>query len=588
MSLLIKDISLIFDSQVVFDHISCTIHPSDRIGLVGANGSGKSTLLRVIAGQQTVDSGTIQSARGTTIGYMPQDLTLTSSRAIIDEIVQACHVEETELEALKAEAKKILMGLGFSIQQFEQPVSILSVGWKMRVLLAQLLLQKADFYLFDEPTNHLDIVAKEWFLYFLKNARFGFVLVCHDRYFLDQLCTTIFELELGNCTKYRGNYTDYQNQKTHRLEIVQASYENQQRDIERKQRTIDRFRAQASRARMVKKMERDLGKIERITLPSAVKTINFSFPVAQQSGKVVLEVEKLAVSFGAQKVFNNVSCIIQRGERVAIIAANGVGKTTLLNVIMGKLAPHAGTIRFGHNVTCAYFEQDQMAVLNPEKTIFDTVSDCAQKAHAQEIRDILGCFLFSQDFMNKKIKVLSGGEKNRVCMVCTLLQRANFLILDEPTNHLDIQSKEILLEALKKYHGTILFVSHDHWFVQELATNILELGPEGTCSYEGTYEQYLEQKRQWVSMQQESQKPVVKNEVIKLPKQREQGRSEISKLEKQIQKLEQEVAQLHKQFETLVYGSPEFAQATVKLQAAQERLAHVTQQWENLYDSNSM
>jgi ATP-binding cassette subfamily F protein 3 len=398
----LSGINLSFGAQVVFNDLSCTIKNTDRIGLVGNNGSGKSTLLRIIARQQLPDSGSVNILAHTTIGYMPQEITLTSEKAVIDEAITGCTVDEMDEPALRAEAKKILAGLGFKNEQFSQAVNTLSVGWRMRLLLCQLLLQKADFYLFDEPINHLDIVAQEWFLSFLKNAPFGFMLVCHDRYFLDQLCVSILELESGIGTRYRGNYSSYQEQKAARMATLHAQYENQQRDITRKQKTIDRFRAQASRARMVKKMERDLEKIERVVLPNTIKTIHFSFPAAPPAGKVILDVHNVGYTFGAKTIFKNVSFTIQRGERIAVVAANGVGKSTLFNVIAGIYPLQSGTISRGHNVERAYFQQDQLAVLDPEKTVFETIVQHAPMVKVQEVRDILGCFLFSNELSSKK------------------------------------------------------------------------------------------------------------------------------------------------------------------------------------------
>lgn len=580
----IENICLTFDDQTIFDHISCVINNHDRIGLVGANGSGKSTLLRIIAGQQKPDSGTIQKTSDTKIGYMPQELTLASTKTILDEAIINCDYDETNEQAIRAQAKKILLGLGFKTEQLLQPVTSLSVGWKMRLLLGQLLLQNADFYLFDEPTNHLDIVAQEWFLDFLKNARFGFILVCHDRYFLDQLCTHIFELENAQLTKYRGNYTSYQEQKNHQLQILQASYNNQQRDIERKQRTIDRFRAQASRARMVKKMERDLEKIERIQLPVNVKTIHFSFPPAPASGKIVLDVHDAQFSFGQKTVFNHVSFTIMRGERVAVIAPNGYGKTTLFNIIAGVYKLQHGSAQLGHNVTLAYFKQDQLQALDPQKTIFETAYDGASNIHPQEIKNLLGCFLFSNDAINKKTAVLSGGEKNRVCMINTLLKQANFLLLDEPTNHLDIQSKDILLHALQKYHGTILFVSHDHSFVNALATSILELTPTSVHKYQGTYEQFLEHKKSSASQPEQQQKvPAIKKERKEHSISSGQA-GELKKLESQIKKLEKIIEQTTTELERLSYGTKEFDIASAKLAQKQKELDQVLIEWERLYE----
>jgi len=580
----IRNASLAFGSQTIFDELSCTINKKDRIGLVGCNGSGKSTLLRVILGLQPIDNGTVQKVGQPTIGYMPQEITLASKKSILDEAVSNCHFDEMSKLAIRAEAKKILMGLGFSIKQFEQPVSSLSVGWKMRILLTKLLLQKADFYLLDEPINHLDLIAKEWFLDFLTDASFGFVLICHDRYFLDQLCAQIFEIEHYKCPKYNGNYTEYEKQKKHKLTILQAAYDNQQKDIARKQRTIDRFRAKSSKARMVKKMERDLEKIERIVLPSSEKSIHFSFPITKKSGKFVLEVNNLGYSFDTKKIFKNINFTLQRKNRMAIIAPNGRGKTTLFNIISGKYTTTEGSFIFGHNVSLSYFEQDQMQSLDLEKTIFENVSEHTTKLHPQLIKNMLGCFLFSQDHINKKVKVLSGGEKNRVSMVITLLQQANFLMLDEPTNHLDIQSKDILLQALKAYEGTILFVSHDHNFVNELATSILELNHDCIYHYHGNYEEYLYQKKQMqtkIPLQSTNKRPKEKNtHQIAFEK-----KKTIKRLEGKIKRLEKQIDQLSEQLETYSYGSQQFSKLYDKLQFAQKELTEKLKEWEEQISS---
>lgn len=599
---------LSFGNQTIFDSLSYAINETDRVGLVGDNGTGKSTFLRIIAGQQKLDSGNLERQSYTKIGYMPQELTLTSNKSIIDEAIAACEYDETNEQALRAQAKKILTGLGFTLAQCDQPVNSLSVGWKMRLLLGQLLLQNADFYLFDEPTNHLDIVAQEWFLNFLKTAPFGFVIVCHDRYFLDQLCTTIYELENGKGTKYRGNYSQYQDQKEQQLTILYASYKNQQRDIARKEKTIERFRAQASRARMVKKMERDLDKIERIELPSAVKTIHFAFPPVKPSGKVVLDVQNAQFSFAQKPVFKNVSFTILRGERVAVIAPNGFGKTTLFNVISGEYKLQHGIAQLGHNVTRAYFKQDQLQALNPDKTVFETAYDSAPKIHPQEIKNLLGCFLFSDELINKKTAVLSGGEKNRVCMINTLLQQANFLLLDEPTNHLDIKSKDILLRALQAYEGTVLFVSHDHGFVNGLATSIIELTSNGAYKYDGTYEQYLAQKQarqeqeihgRSVPAPMELREALPGNPVrpefrgpnalksshpsSRTSKETNGNSRELKKIENLIKTLENKIFQINTELEHLSYGTPEFNQALQKLQTTQKALDDAQKSWEELY-----
>lgn len=581
-----RHVSLNFGTQIVFNDLSLTLNHTDRVGLVGLNGSGKSTLLRVIANQQPIDSGTIEKTSRHTIGYMPQEITLSSSLSIIDETVRNCNFDETNEYAMRAQAKKILSGLGFSLEQFEQSVSTLSVGWKMRLLLAQLLMQKADFYLFDEPTNHLDLIAKEWFLEFLKDANFGFLIVCHDRYFLDQLCNVIFELESGKCTRYRGNYTAYCQQKRVNLENLKKAFLQQQKDIARKQKTVERFRASASRARMAKNMERELEKIERITLPPEPKSIHFTFPEVKPSGKVVLTVKNLGYSFENKKIFENVSFEINRGDRVALIAPNGTGKTTLLHVIAGKYPLQKGMVKFGFNVAKTLFQQDQMASLEPQQTILENVIERAPQIQTQIIKNVLGGFLFSGETANKKISVLSGGEKNRVSMVCTLLQQANFLILDEPTNHLDIQSKEILLDALLSYQGTMLFVSHDQLFVNQLATHVLELTPTGINHYIGNYEDYLYQKKHEQTPQTEQKREEQKvqqgsNKELFLK------RKEINRLEQKIERLEKNIHDLGIQLGALSYGSAEFSQKQHEFTEKQQALAETLKLWEELVQTLS-
>ena len=450
----------------------------------------------------------------------------------------------------------------------------------MRVVLAQLLLQNADFYLFDEPTNHLDLIAQEWFFNFLKNASFGFALVSHDRYYLDNLCETILELENGNCTKYNGNFTHYLKLKEERAAIERATYENQLKDIKHKQRTIDRFRAKASKARMVKKMEKELDKIELVSIAPTPSSVHFSFPEVRESGKTVLHVEHLSFSFPNKPIVKDASFTVLRNERTAIVAPNGTGKTTLLNLIVGKYKPDAGKISFGYHVKIAYFEQDQLETFHPEKTIFETVRDRTD-ATDLTIRTMLGSFLFTQDLITKKIKVLSGGEKNRVNMVCTLLQKANFLLLDEPTNHLDIYSKEILLQALKEYNGTILFVSHDHNFVNDLSTSILELSDYHVAHYHGNYASYLAQKKEF-----QENTPVEKKESTK--KESKQNKNDyeqrkiLNRLTAKVDKLEKEIEKLSNKMEQLDHQSTQFTKLFQELQKKQALLEETLNEWESL------
>ena len=605
--------------QVIFDDVSFVFDQNQRIGLVGRNGSGKSTLLKVIAGKQQIDSGSVAIQKGKTIAYLSQDVVLQSDKSIADETYTAfayitdlldeqkaleeqlgssddldeileryaavceklLHVDQ---EGIKAEAKKVLMGLGFKPEQLDQPVATLSVGWKMRIVLAKLLLQKADFYLFDEPTNHLDIVAKEWFLQFLKRAPFGFILVCHDRYFLNQLCEEIFEIERGKGKLYVGDYNHYEKQKAHDEELLEMQYKNQQKDLKQKQEFIDRFKAKASKASVAQSMVKKLEKIERIELPPAQPDINFNFPPIQQAGSVVLTIENVAQSFGEKQIFKNVSFEVQRGKKIALVAANGVGKTTLFNLIAQKLPLETGKIIVGYNVHYTVFDQDQTASLNCNKTILENIAESCPKATEQKIRAFAGSFLFTKDSINKKVGVLSGGEKNRVGMIKVLLQNANLLLLDEPTNHLDIQSKDILLTALKAYQGTILFVSHDQDFVNKLATDIVELSVDGAKEYQGNYELYLYQKQQErLKAAEESipKKNDKKQDSQIVTKKENLSAADFKALERKIQKLEHDISRTENSFADLVFGTPKFTEAQKKLTELKKELAATMAEWES-------
>jgi ATP-binding cassette, subfamily F, member 3 len=618
------NVCLAMIDQVIFDDVSFVFDQDQRIGLVGRNGAGKSTLLKVIAGQQQLDKGSVAIQKGKSIAYLSQDVVLQSDKSIVEETYTAfadiaglieeqqkieaqldknpddldelleryaavceklLHVDQ---EGMRAEAKKVLMGLGFKPEQLDQPVANLSVGWKMRIVLAKLLLQKADFYLFDEPTNHLDIVAKDWFLQFLKRAPFGFVLVCHDRYFLNQLCNIMFEIERGKGTAYFGDYNKYETQKAHNEALLEMQYKNQQREIKQKTETIERFKAKASKAGMAQSMLKALDKVERIELPPKAPDINFNFPPLQQSGSVVLAVENVAHSFGPKQIFKNVSFEVQRGQKVALVASNGVGKTTLFNLIAHKLPLTTGTITAGYNVHHTVFDQDQTASLLLDKTILENITESCPKATEQKIRAFAGSFLFTKDSILKKVGVLSGGEKNRVGMIKVLLQNANLLLLDEPTNHLDIQSKDVLLKALQAYQGTILFVSHDQDFVNKLATDIIELSVDGAKEYPGNYESYLYQKKSQEEKQQvaadSSPKKVNNNarekEVV-APKKSTMSDVDIKALERKIQKLEHDIKRTEHSFADLVFGTPKFADTQKKLNDLKKELEAATAEWEN-------
>ena len=619
----LKDLCLSFGTQKVFDHVSESIGEDQKLGLVGRNGSGKSTLLKTIDRQQELDKGSVVISGKARIAYMPQEVVMTSSLSILEEALssykdigslrQRLHVlekllpegdadiveeyahvverlSELNVEYAIADTKRMLMGLGFKQKQLNDPVTSLSVGWQMRVVLAKLLLQKADFYLFDEPTNHLDIVAKDWFLEFLREADFGFMLVCHDRYFLDELCTTILELDRGQGTMFYGNYTDYENEKERRLESLKAAKVQQEKDIQKKKQFIARLGAKSSKAKQAKSIQKQLDKIEIIELPDDPRKARFRFSETKRTGRVVLEVQDLGFSFGDKQIFEHVSFNIERGEKVALVAPNGMGKTTLFNVICGKYKQTHGNVHLGLSVDQTIFEQDQNKVLDPNKTVVEEVMDNSPGKTEQDVRKFLGAFLFGKEEIKKKTKVLSGGEKNRVSMVKVLLQDANFLLLDEPTNHLDITSKELLLSALNQYDGTMLFVSHDHDFVNHLATRIIELTPTGVHSYFGNYESFLDQKQIAQSLldapadtskkssgkkqQQYASKDERKAEFDK--------KKEAQKLERKIEKLEKEIERINMRFGDLEYGTEAFSNAQKESQQKEKELKATQKEWEQL------
>ncbi|HVW99067.1 MAG TPA: ABC-F family ATP-binding cassette domain-containing protein, partial [Candidatus Babeliaceae bacterium] len=593
--------------------ITFTMNEHDRIGLIGRNGSGKTTLLKAILNPSILDSGIITVQSKKKIAYMEQEVVLNSPDSILEETLKAFPLFydlsaqlvllERELEnsptamlleeyasiqerlaalspeLLKSKSKKILMGLGFSLEQLNNPVNSLSVGWKMRIVLAKLLLQEADFYLFDEPTNHLDLIAKEWFLGFLKQANFGFILICHEKYFLDELCEKILELEHGKALWYIGNYNNYLIKKEHDKELLEAAYIQQQKDIQRKQATIERFRASASKSKMALSMEKSLEKLERIEIPPSPKNIRFSFPTVHPSARVAIKVNKIAQSFGSKLVFDHISLEVERGQKVALVAPNGGGKTTLFNCISGLLPLQRGSVTFGDNVKFALFAQDQNKALNINDTILDNIKELCPAVSEQRIRSFLGAFLFTAEDIFKKVKVLSGGEKNRVGMVSVLLQQANLLLLDEPTNHLDIPSKEILLKALQEYSGTILFVSHDRDFINSLATEILELTPHACYKYHGNYDAYIYQKQHTEHHTSDLKEHQEIKKSLSATAQRELVQ-EIKRLEAKATRLEREINELLLTFESLEYGTKSFMAGQEKLLKLQRELKLTEDLWE--------
>jgi len=528
-----------FGHKLLFENTDWLITSHDRVGLVGANGTGKTTLMKVLAGLDTLDYGALTVAKGTTAGYLPQDglslsgrtvfaecmsvfdelrnmerelETLTHSIAELDhtsaayaDVADRYHRLEHEFQtrggySIEAEVGRVLMGLGFKKEDWERQTDEFSGGWQMRLALAKLLLQKPNLLLLDEPTNHLDLEARNWLEEYLHDYPHSFVLISHDRYFLDVTVNKIAEIWNKRFWFYTGNYDKFLAQKTQRNEQLQAAYRNQRDRIEQLEVFINRFRYQATKAKQVQSRIKELEKIERIEVPPEEKTIHFSFTQPKQSGRIVAEFEGVAKSYPGKdgtekKVFRDVSFMIERGDRIALVGVNGAGKSTLIKLLAGSERLTAGEFRLGHNVDPDYFAQDQYKELNPDARILDDLGNLSPSSTQTELRGLLGCFLFSEDDVFKKLGVLSGGERGRYALLRLLLHPANFLLLDEPTNHLDLRAKDVLLGALMEYTGTVVFVSHDRYFIDNLATRVFEIGDGKVEIYPGNYEDYLWRKQ---------------------------------------------------------------------------------------------
>jgi ATP-binding cassette, subfamily F, member 3 len=522
-----------FGPKVLFESLDWLITPKDRIGLVGANGTGKSTLLKVIGGMDQLDLGALNMQKGIQIGYLPQDGLRLSGRTVFEECMTVFdRVKEMEREmeellhrlsdldpageeyaavsdrfseldarfhaasgySLEAQVGAILMGLGFPKEDWGRRTEEFSGGWQMRLALAKLLLEKPNILLLDEPTNHLDLEARNWLEEYLKSYPFAFVLISHDRYFLDVTVERIAEIWNKRVTVFAGNYSKFLTVKADRLEQLRAAQKNQNDRVEQLEAFISRFRYQATKAKQVQSRIKELEKIERIELPAEEKTIHFSFPQPKPSGRQVAECMGLKKSYGAKDVFADVRFIIERGDRVALVGHNGAGKSTLIRLLAQLEPPTAGEYKTGHNVEIDYFAQDQYKALDAQARIFDDLREQAPRKTDTELRNLLGCFLFSEDDVFKPIGVLSGGERNRYALARMLLSPSNFLLLDEPTNHLDMRAKDVLLTALKEYTGTVVFVSHDRYFIDQLATRVFEIGGGEVDVFPGNYEDYLWRK----------------------------------------------------------------------------------------------
>ena len=531
----LSSLSKSFGGRVLLDAVSWQIDDGDRVGLAGPNGAGKTTLLKMMAGLEEADSGLITKPAGLTIGYLPQDGLSHSGRTLIEEAGLAFkplldmraeiaaiedrlgdeHADDDEhaemlsrysdlqeefrrLEGYSIDLRitTVLRGLGFMPSDLDRPCETFSGGWQMRIALAKLLLGRPGLLLLDEPTNHLDLEARNWLEEYLSTYPHAVILVSHDRFFLDAVVTRITEIGMRTLTDYVGNYSAYLRERETRMELLRQRKKEQDDELERMQAFINRFRYQATKAAQVQSRIKMLEKIVPIEIPPERKRVHFSFPDCAKSGRTVLDLRSVAKSYGTLTVFSGVNLHIERGDRLALVGPNGAGKSTMMRMLSGVEAPDAGTRTAGHQVVTQYFAQDEAVRLDPTLTVYQTLAGDAPIHMVPNIRNILGGFLFSGDDVDKPVRVLSGGERTRLAVARMLLRPSNTLLLDEPTNHLDLDSKDVLLEALEDFGGTLIFVSHDRYFVDRLATKIVEIGGGGALVYPGTYEEFLWSRKQ--------------------------------------------------------------------------------------------
>ncbi len=523
-----------YGPRILFDHTDWLVTPNERAGIVGANGTGKSSLLKVLAGIEGLDSGVMTTQKGVTLGYLPQEGLSLSGRSVFAECMTVfAHLRELEQEqedlahrmaeldpssmeygqvadrfhqaegefrardgyTIESQVGAVLSGLGFSQRDWKRRTEEFSGGWQMRIALAKLLLERPNLLLLDEPTNHLDLEARNWLEEYLAAYPYAYVLVSHDRYFLDVTVRKIVELWNKNLHFYTGGYSRYEVLKDERRAQLNAAHANQQDRVQQLEAFINRFRAQATKAKQVQSRIKELEKIERIEIPPEEKTIHFSFPQPKPSGRIVAEFKKVSKAYGDHVVFSDADLIIERGDRVSLVGINGAGKSTMIKILAGAEPVTSGEYILGHNAQPDYFAQDQYKELDQNARIVDDLATVAPRATNTELRSILGCFLFSEDDVYKPIGVLSGGERNRYALARMLMVPSNFMLLDEPTNHLDMRAKDVLLTALQEYNGTVVFVSHDRYFIDKLATRVVEVEDGRVHVYPGNYEDYLWRKQ---------------------------------------------------------------------------------------------
>lgn len=634
----INNLTFEIGSRALYDEANWHIKPGDKAGLIGANGAGKSTLLKLIVGTYAPTSGSISMAKDLKIGYLNQDLlSYHSEKSIVhvameaferqnqlhaeievllgkletdysDEVLNKLSDKQMEFEALDGysiefRAHEILAGLGFTEEEQRRPLATFSGGWRMRVMLARILLQAPDILLLDEPTNHLDLPSIKWLETYLQAFEGSIVIVSHDRYFLDRIINRTVECRKGKLTVYAGNYSFYLEEKSLRGEIQSSQFKNQQAKIKQEEKLIERFRAKASKAKMVQSRIKALDRMEKIDdIDDDNPEVNFSFKFSKPSGRHVVTIEKLTKSYPNLEILDNASGIIEKGDKIALIGANGKGKSTLLRIVADADTDFEGTSTKGHNVSQTFFAQHQLEALHLDNSILQELVTFAPKHTETELRSILGCFLFTGDDVFKKIKVLSGGEKSRVALAKALTADANFLVLDEPTNHLDMASVNILIQAIQQYEGTCIVVSHDRYFLDNVANKIWFIEDKEIKEYPGTYQEFEEwNSKRIIKPEKKIEKKPVKEEPKKeKPAATDDVKKVIQRMNKELTSLENKISEQEKEVKSLelelakeeIYADPVKLQATTRnynstkaayeqLQASWETLAEEIMSLEN-------
>jgi ATP-binding cassette subfamily F protein 3 len=629
-----------FGGQILFDKLSWAIHPSARLGLVGPNGAGKTTLLRILCGLDRPDEGQLRKPESLRVGLLPQEIETVSGGSVLEAALagfetislMAGRLEELERrladlrpddpdgpsltrrygelrnrfemlegDRVESRAKVILSGLGIPSADFHAPMETLSGGWRMRVALARLLLGSPDLLLLDEPTNHLDLEAMEWLEGFLAAHESAFVVVSHDRYFLNLLVRGVVELRDGFLTQYSGNYDDYIAAKEERERALEKAARQQAREMAKTERFIERFRYKNTKAKQVQSRIRALGKTERIRTEKSARQVRFGFPPAPRSGEIVVKAEKVRKSYGSNVVFDGMDLLLRRGDRVALVGPNGAGKTTLLKMLADRIDYDGGRLELGHNVTFHYFAQHQLDALDPASTLLEEMERVAAPGEIPRLRKLLGCFLFSGKDVDKKVQVLSGGEKARLALAKMLVQPANMLLLDEPTNHLDLRSREVLEEALNEFDGSMILISHDRYFINRVATSVAAVGGGRVQLHPGDYDEYMLWKERRLAEADASEPEEAGGSVTAGRLRREEKRRQaeernlryrerrqvelrLKPVEEKISELEQCLERLQRsQADPAVYSNPDRAREVgAERSEAERRLQELYAEWERL------